>query len=127
MANYNVNKINYSGNKYFLKDSGALQLSGGTVSGPVTFSDSVAIDEGTIGDLVVNGNLAATNNIQANTINGVSVGSSPKFTDTITTVSVTGSGNAFTAVTASNGALTFTKGATYLTLDTLPKYDGTVV
>lgn len=54
------------------------------------------------------------------------VPSDAKFTDTVTTVTVTGNGNALTAVTASDGALTFTRGATYLTLDTLPIYDGTV-
>lgn len=36
-----------------------------------------------------------------------------KFTDTITTVTTTGTGNAVTAISASNGALTVTKGATY--------------
>ena len=90
MANYTIDKINYGGNKYIFQDSGALQLSGGTVTGPVTFNDAVSIDEATMGDLVVNGNLAATNNIQANTINGTSVSS-------------------------------------FLTLATLPIYDGTVV
>ena len=38
-----------------------------------------------------------------------------KFTDTVTTASTTGSGNAVTAITASNGALTVTKGTTFLT------------
>ena len=71
-----------NGTTYTLKDSGALQLTGGQVTGPVSFGDSVTIDEATIGDLVTNGNASFTNNIQANTINGVSVGSSPKFTDT---------------------------------------------
>ena len=35
-----------------------------------------------------------------------------KFTDTVTTVTTSGSGNAVTAITASNGALTVTKGST---------------
>ena len=102
---------------YTLKDNGALQLTGGKVTGPVTFGDSVSIDDATIGNLVVNGNASFTNNIQANTINGVAVGSSPKFTDTntVTTATTTGSGNAVTAITASNGALTVTKGSTFLT------------
>ena len=38
-----------------------------------------------------------------------------KFTDTVTTATTTGSGNAVTAITASNGALTVTKGTTFLT------------
>ena len=102
---------------YNLKDNGALQLTGGQVTGPVTFGDSVEIDDLTAGQLVVNGNASFTNNIQANTINGVAVGSNPKFTDTntITTATTTGSGNAVTAITSSNGALTVTKGTTFLT------------
>ena len=102
---------------YTLKDNGALQLTGGKVTGPVTFGDSVSIDDATIGNLVVNGSASFTNNIQANTINGVAVGSNPKFTDTntVTTATTTGSGNAVTAITASNGALTVTKGTTFLT------------
>lgn len=59
-----------------------LKLSGGNVTGAVTFGSSVSVDELTAGDLVVNGNASFTNNLQANTINGVAVGSSPKFTDT---------------------------------------------
>jgi len=48
-------------------------------------------------------------------LNGTVVPSSPKFTDTVTTVTTTGSGNAVTGITASNGALTVTKGSTFLT------------
>lgn len=43
------------------------------------------------------------------------VPSNAVFTDTVTTVSTTGSGNAVTAISASNGALTVTKGSTFLT------------
>ena len=95
--------------------SGYAQLSGASFTGPVTFGDSVTADELNTGDLVVTGAASFTNNIQANTINGVEVGNSPKFTDTVTTVSVTGSGNAVTAASASNGVVTLTKGATFLT------------
>jgi len=116
MANLSAIKLP-NGTTYSLKDSGALQLTGGQVTGPVSFGDSVNIDDATVGSLVVNGGASFTNNIQANTINGVTVGSSPKFTDTntVTTATTTGSGNAVTAVTASNGALTITKGTTFLT------------
>lgn len=114
-----VSKIKLpSGTTYTIKDNNALPLTGGSVTGPVSFGDTVTIDEATIGDLVVSGNGSFTNNIQANTINGVEVGATPSFTDTITTVTTTGSGNAVTAITASNGALTVTKGSTFSTSDT---------
>lgn len=71
-----------NGTTYNIKDNNALPLTGGSVTGPVSFGDSISIDEATVGDLVVNGSASFTNNIQANTINGVAVGSSPKFTDT---------------------------------------------
>ena len=116
MANLSAIKLP-NGTTYSLKDNGALQLTGGQVTGPVSFGDSVTMDEVTTGDLVVNGSASFTNNIQANTINGVEVGTNPKFTDTntVTTVSTSGSGNAVTSITASNGALTVTKGTTFLT------------
>ena len=111
-----VSKIKLpSGTTYNIKDINALPLTGGSVTGPVSFGDSVSMDGATIGDLVVNGSASFTNNIQANTINGVTVGSSPKFTDTVTTVTTSGSGNAVTAISASNGAITVTKGSTFLT------------
>lgn len=114
-----VSKIKLpSGTTYTIKDNNALPLTGGSVTGPVSFGDTVTIDEAIIGDLVVSGNGSFTNNIQANTINGVEVGATPSFTDTITTVTTTGSGNAVTAITASNGALTVTKGSTFSTSDT---------
>lgn len=113
MATYTFDKIEYGGNTYVVSDSGALQLTGGNVTGPVNFGDSVSIDDATLGDLVVNGDASFTNNLQANTINGVTVGDSPKFTDTPMTVTTTGSGNAVTAVSASGTTITVTKGATY--------------
>ena len=75
---------------YQFKDSGALQLTGGTVTGPVNFGDSVYISDLNAGNLVVTGNAAFTNNIQANTINGVEVGLNPKFTDTVDLTQMTG-------------------------------------
>lgn len=96
-------------------DTGYLKLTGGSVTGPTTFGDTVSIDDLNAGQLVVSGSASFANNLQANTINGVAVGNSPKFTDTVTTATTTGSGNAVTAITASNGALTVTKGTTFLT------------
>lgn len=58
------------------------KLTGGNITGPVNFGDSVAIDDLNAGTLIVTGNASFTNNINANTINGVAVGSNPKFTDT---------------------------------------------
>lgn len=92
-----------------------LPLTGGNMTGPVSFGDSVSVDDLNAGTLVVTGNASFANNIQANTINGVAVGSSPKFTDTVTTVTISGNGNAVTAITASGGQLTVTKGTTFLT------------
>lgn len=63
--------------------SGYAQLAGASFTGPVTFGDSVTADELETGDLVVTGAASFTNNITANTINGVAVGNSPKFTDTV--------------------------------------------
>lgn len=122
MATYTVDKIGYNNNEYVLQDSGALQLTGGSVTGPVTFGDSVSADDVSIGTLSVTGSATFTNNIQANTINGTTVGSSPKFTDTVTTVTTTGSGNAITAITASNGVITATKGTTFPTSNTDTTY-----
>ena len=72
MANLSQIKLP-NGTTYDIKDNGALQLTGGQVTGPVTFGDSISVDEATVGDLVVNGNASFTNNIQANTINGQAI------------------------------------------------------
>jgi len=96
-----------NGTTYTLKDNGALQLTGGQVTGPVTFGDSVSIDNLTAGQLVVNGDASFTNNIQVNTINGVAVGNSPKFTDTNTEVST------LTLVSGSNTGTTLAYGGKY--------------
>lgn len=113
MATYTVDKIEYSSNVYVLQDSGALQLTGGQVTGPVTFGDTIIVDNATINSLVVNGNASFTNNIQANTINGVTVGSSPKFTDTNTEVSTLtlASGSTTGTTLAYGGKYTLTAGS----------------
>jgi len=46
---------------------------------------------------------------------GMDVPSGSKLTDTVTTVTTTGNGNAITAISATNGAITATKGSTFLT------------
>lgn len=85
-----------------------LKLSGGQITGPVSFGDSVTMDEATVGDLVVNGNASFTNNINANTINGVAVGSSPKFTDNNTTYTFASGTNGFTVTPSGGTAQTVT-------------------
>lgn len=107
MANISAIKLP-NGTTYTLKDNGALQLTGGQVTGPVTFGDSVSIDEATLGDLVVNGSASFTNNIQANTINGVAVGNSPKFTDNNTTYTFANGTNGFTVTPSGGTAQTVT-------------------
>ena len=89
-----------NGTTYTLKDEGALQLTGGNVTGPVSFGDSVSIDDLNAGQLVVSGSASVANNLQVNTINGVTVGSSPKFTDNNTTYSA-GTGLSLSSTTFS--------------------------
>lgn len=82
MATYTTDKIEFGGNVYKLQDSDALPLAGGNVTGPVSFGDSVTMEEASVGDIVITGNASVTNNLQVNTINGVAVGNNPVFTDT---------------------------------------------
>lgn len=65
-------------------------------------SGQVAITDGTGGNIKSSGYTIAA-----------SVPSGAKFTDTVTTATTSGSGNAVTAISASNGALTVTKGSTF--------------
>ena len=88
MANY-ISAIKLpNGDTYQLKDKNALPLTGGTVTGPTSFNDSVDIDDLNVGTLLVNGNTTLVNgvqigeNTQVDKINGVTVGDNPKFTDT---------------------------------------------
>ena len=83
-----------------------LPLTGGNVTGAVSFGSSVSADELTVGDLVVNGAASFTNNLQANTINGVAVGSNPKFTDT--TYTFANGTNGFTVTPLGGTAQTVT-------------------
>ena len=100
-------------NKKYI-DTNFLSLAGGTVTGPVTFGDSIAVDEATLGDLVVTGSASITNNLQVNTINGVTVGSSPKFTDNNTTYSAgTGLSLSSTTFNHSNSVTAQTTQAVY--------------
>ena len=48
-------------------------------------------------------------------INESDVPENPKFTDTVSSMSTTGTGNAITSVSVNNGSFTFTKGSTFLT------------
>ena len=55
-----------NGTTYTLKDEGALQLTGGNVTGPVSFGDSVSIDDLNAGQLVVSGSASFVNTINGN-------------------------------------------------------------
>lgn len=100
-------------------DDTKLPLTGGTVDGTINVTDLNA------GSLVVTGDARFVNTIQgdisgnASTVNNLTVETAvpknAKFTDTVTTVTTTGTGNAITALSATNGAITATKGATFLT------------
>ena len=61
MATYTTDKIEFGGNIYILQDSGALPLTGGSVTGPVNFGDSVTMEEASVGDLLITGNVSSTN------------------------------------------------------------------
>ena len=83
--------------------SGCLPLTGGTLSGNLDVNAEVSADSISVGGASV------TNNLQVNTINGVTVGSDPKFTDTNTTYNFSGttfySGNSETAEHNANNAV----------------------
>ena len=114
MASYTIDKFKYNNNIYNLQDAGALQLtseSGQTVSGPVSFEDSVSIDDATAGNLVVTGSASFTNNIAANTISGNLTGN---VTGNVSWSGVTGkptsTGSASTGITATTTATKTTLG-----------------
>lgn len=71
MATYTVDKIEYNSNVYVLQDSGALQLTGGNVTGPVTFGDTITVDDATLGTMVVNGHASFTNGISGDLVGNV--------------------------------------------------------
>lgn len=71
MATYTVDKIEYNSNVYVLQDSGALQLTGGSVTGPVTFGDTITVDDATLGTMVVNGHASFTNGISGDLVGNV--------------------------------------------------------
>ena len=83
-----------------------MPLSGGTFTGQVTIEDSLTVQDGITGDL--------TGKVNGFTL-GMNVPSGSKLTDTVTTVTTTGNGNAITSISATNGAITATKGSIFLT------------
>ena len=58
------------GTTYNIKDNNALPLTGGQVTGPVTFGSSVSIDDLTAGNIVVTGNTSFVQGIPWSTITG---------------------------------------------------------
>ena len=109
MANISSIKLP-NGTTYTLADkvSGYALLSGASFTGPVEFGDSVTADTISTGGITVSGNAVFSNNISANTINGVTVGSSPKFTDNNTTYTFANGTNGFTVTPSGGSAQTVT-------------------
>ena len=52
------------------RDSTKLPLTGGNVTGPVNFGDSISVDDATVGNLIVNGSASFTNGIKSSAYNG---------------------------------------------------------
>lgn len=101
---------------------GAITKAGGIINGSLTIDNELDANSANIGSLVVNDDAVFNNNLRGNligTIDGYTVEknvpSNAVFTDTVTTVNTTGNGNSVTEISASNGALTVVKGATFLT------------
>ena len=67
-----------------------LKLSGGNVTGPVSFGDSVSVDDLNAGTLVVTGNASFVNGINTTNVNGGQIVYVVKGTQTATTASWTG-------------------------------------
>ena len=124
MANKTFNDVKI--NVTFTKATSDVTVSGGNdhasnISGSPTAQD-LALGLGKIQNWYDNWHPVVWTG-DAATVNGktvaVNVPSNAKFTDHITTATTSGSGNAVTAVTAdANGALTITKGTTFLTAAT---------
>lgn len=100
----------------------AITKVGGIINGSLIIDNELDANSANIGNLVVNGDAVFNNNLRGNligTVNGHTVNSDVPanaiFTDTVTTVNTTGNGNSVTEISASNGALTVVKGATFLT------------
>ena len=128
MANKTFNDVKI--NVTFTKATSDVTVSGGNdhasnISGSQTAQD-LALALGKIQNWYDNWHAVVWTG-DAATVSGktvaVNVPSNAKFTDHITTATTSGSGNAVTAVTAdANGALTVTKGTTFLTSATLPVF-----
>lgn len=58
------------GTTYNIKDNNALPLTGGQVTGPVTFGDSVLMDDLTVGNIIVTGSSSFVQGIPWSTITG---------------------------------------------------------
>ena len=81
-----------NGTTYTLKDDGALQLTGGNVTGPVSFGDSVSIDDLNAGQLVVSGSASFANNVIADTFTGKATAVADAGNNTAITIQYSGSG-----------------------------------
>ena len=72
----NISQIKLPNNTtYDIKDNNALPLTGGSITGPVSFGDSVDIEDLATNSLVVEGSASIVDNLAVSSINGVTVGS----------------------------------------------------
>lgn len=85
-------------------DTGYLKLTGGSVTGAVTFGSSVSADELTVGDLVVNGNVSFINRLVSRTGTLTTSGWSNN-SQTITVTGVTSSNSVIVSPAPASAAL----------------------
>lgn len=125
MANISAIKLP-NGTTYNITDktSGYALLSGASFTGPVEFGDSVTADTISTGGITVTGDAVFSNNLAANTINGVTVGSSPKFTDSEVSTLTLASGSTAGTSLAYGNQYTLTAGSKTVSF-TMPASDNT--
>ena len=122
-----------NGDIYDIKDANAVPASGGTFTGPVTFSDTINAVDANVGDLVVTGAASITNTLAANTMQTNKVlaptssgGSTYGLGTDGQVLKTNGTTVYWGTITVPTKTSDLTNDSGYLTLSTLPIYDGTV-